>query len=126
MGVGTLLQLEGRQTMKPMKPCRHPGCRSLSNNGYCDKHKTEGKPWRKKNEKPRLRGRKLQRERERLFSKQPLCVQCIADGRVSVATQRDHIIPLADGGEDVPENTQGLCVDCHDKKTNKDSKRGRG
>ena len=112
--------------MKPKKPCKHPGCRQLSSDGYCEEHKADGKPWAKKNKKPRLRGRKLQNERKKLFDDQPLCVQCQTEGRVSVATQRDHIVPLAEGGEDVLENTQGLCDDCHDKKTKEESKRGRG
>jgi len=31
---------------------------------------------------------------------------------------RDHYEPLANGGEDEPENWQYLCLDCHEKKTN--------
>lgn len=112
--------------MKPMKPCKHPGCRKLTVDGYCEEHKAEGKPWAKKIERPRMRGRKLQRERKRLFDERPLCEECLKHGRVTVATQRDHIIPLSQGGLDVPENTQALCQACHDVKTAEESKVGRG
>lgn len=66
---------------------------------------------------PRIRGRKLQRERERLFRRQPLCVMCEAKGLIRAATQRDHIIPLCKGGTDAPDNIQALCDDCHAAKT---------
>jgi len=74
--------------------------------------------------RPRIRGRRLQRERARLFAAHPLCVICEAHGRVRAATIRDHTIPLAEGGEDVPENTQALCLECSDRKTAEESKRG--
>ena len=84
------------------------------------------KPWgRSKGEGRILKGRKLQRARKHLFSVQPLCVICEREGRVTVATIRDHIVPLAEGGLDVFENTQALCRECSDKKTAEESKRGK-
>lgn len=77
-------------------------------------------------DKRRHRGRDLQRERARLFREQPLCVECEKKGRVTVATIRDHIIPLAEGGQDTPENTQALCEDCHNIKKSTESAKGRG
>lgn len=65
----------------------------------------------------RITGRPLQRLRAELFSANPLCVECSKHGRVTLATQRDHIKSLEEGGQDVPENTQGLCDDCHDAKS---------
>ena len=76
-------------------------------------------------EKRVYKGRTLQRERARLFSANPLCVECERQGRVTVATIRDHIIPLAEGGQDTADNIQGLCEECHNKKTLAESKRGR-
>jgi 5-methylcytosine-specific restriction protein A len=32
----------------------------------------------------------------------------------------DHIRPLFKGGADEPENWQGLCVKCHERKTRDD------
>ena len=84
------------------------------------------KPWGRSNGKGRtLKGRKLQRARKHLFSIHPLCVICKKQGRVSVATIRDHIIPLAEGGLDVYENTQALCQACSDRKTQEESRRGK-
>lgn len=64
-----------------------------------------------------MTGRKLQAARAELFSRQPLCVHCLPKGIVKPATQRDHIVALTEGGEDVPENTQALCEDCHEAKS---------
>jgi len=76
------------------------------------------KAWQGNNAAKRtFTGRKLQRERDRLFAADPLCAECGKHGRVAVATIRDHIVPLAFGGRDVPENTQGLCGPCHDAKS---------
>ncbi len=69
----------------------------------------------------RTRGRKLQKRRALHFSHFPLCEHCQAKGRLTVATELDHIIPLDKGGEDNdPANWQGLCSECHKAKTAKD------
>jgi len=64
-----------------------------------------------------MTGRKLQAARAALFLAQPLCVLCQAQGRVTLATQRDHIVPLSEGGQDAADNTQGLCEPCHEEKS---------
>jgi 5-methylcytosine-specific restriction protein A len=46
-------------------------------------------------------------------------------GRVRVASIRDHIVPLAEGGRDDESNVQPLCEECSDAKTIEESKRGR-
>lgn len=68
----------------------------------------------------RIRGRKLQRIRKRHLMQFPLCVMCEAAGRLSIATQVDHIVALVNGGEDTAENRQSLCDDCHKAKTRED------
>jgi hypothetical protein len=42
---------------------------------------------------------------------------CQRAGRVTVATDCDHIRALADGGTDAPDNLQALCKRCHGIKT---------
>lgn len=42
---------------------------------------------------------------------------CVIPGCNEVATQLDHIVPVADGGQDTWENTQGLCGRHHGIKT---------
>ena len=84
----------------------------------------ERKPWHSDNEHRRLSGRALQQARLELFSREPLCRKCKANGRTSVATQRDHIIPLAEGGTEEDSNIQALCEPCHGEKTAEEAKRG--
>jgi 5-methylcytosine-specific restriction enzyme A len=63
--------------------------------------------------------------RARLFKAHPLCVICLESNRASPATQRDHIIPLAEGGADDETNEQALCDDCHEAKSKAEAQRGR-
>lgn len=72
----------------------------------------------------RIRGRALQRLRARLFARQPWCVLCPTRGTHHLATIRDHIVPLAEGGRDDETNEQGLCQACSDLKTREESARG--
>jgi len=65
----------------------------------------------------RLRGRKLQEVRKRWFERDPLCAHCQAKGRVTIATELDHIVPLFKDGADADSNRQGLCSPCHEAKT---------
>lgn len=64
-----------------------------------------------------MTGRKLQAARARLFADQPLCVLCEREGRVRLATERDHVVPLSEGGVDDDSNVQGLCSECHEGKS---------
>ena len=66
---------------------------------------------------PRIRGSVLQGIRARHFARYPLCVECERHGRVSAATELDHIAELADGGAESEANRQGLCAACHRRKT---------
>lgn len=63
--------------------------------------------------------------RAKLFESNPLCAECDRQGRTILATQRDHIKPLAEGGMDDDSNVQGLCEACHDAKSKAESVRGR-
>ena len=69
---------------------------------------------------PRIRGRRLQAIRKHVLAASPLCVMCKANGRVTLATEVDHIVALVNGGEDNHENRQALCSECHAEKTRRD------
>ena len=72
----------------------------------------------------RIRGRALQRIRERILLRDGYT--CRACGRVSVDLVVDHIIPLHLGGAESDENRQALCRACHDLKSEREEKeRGR-
>lgn len=66
---------------------------------------------------PRQRGRAWMTRRDSWLSKHPLCCHCEQAGRVSLANEVDHIIPLWDGGADDETNFQSLCGPCHKTKT---------
>ena len=100
------------------KPCSHPGCGVLVRDGTsrCAKHPKAA--WAKKPDAvKRVAGRKLQAMRTRLFAENPLCVECERQGRVTLATQRDHVLSLEEGGRDDDSNVQGLCHACHEAKS---------
>jgi 5-methylcytosine-specific restriction endonuclease McrA len=60
----------------------------------------------------------LVNERRRLFQRNPLCVGYKATaGHLAAAVHRDHVVPLWKGGPDHESNTQGLCDDCHKRKS---------
>lgn len=88
----------------------------------CQQHRRTS--WRHAVPTLRIRGRRLQRLRNQLFSREPLCVQCLQEGRTTIAMIRDHIIPLAEGGRDDETNEQPICEKCHDSKTAQEAKRG--
>jgi 5-methylcytosine-specific restriction protein A len=68
----------------------------------------------------RIRGHALQRIRERLLRANPLCALCAKQCRVAAATEVDHIVPLFRGGIEDDSNRQGLCAECHARKTAED------
>lgn len=86
----------------------------------------EAKPWAKAHGVPRRAGSWLQRQREELFRAEPWCRACKEHGRLTMATIRDHITPLGEGGTDEPSNVQPICEACHDAKTKVEALRARG
>lgn len=73
--------------------------------------KLTGRPWR------RLRQQVLQRDKY-------LCQVCLALGRLTEADEVDHIIPIAKGGSDHPDNLQSICTPCHKGKTASEGGKG--
>ena len=47
---------------------------------------------------------------------------CQSCGRVTQALELDHIVNVAQGGTDDESNLQSLCVECHKKKTQMESR----
>lgn len=107
------------------RPCSFPTCNMLvrDGSGRCDKHPRAA--WVKAKPVSRITGRRLQAMRAALFRRDPLCVECRRQGRAVPATQRDHVIPLAEGGLDDETNEQGLCEACHAAKSTLEAQRGR-
>lgn len=109
--------------------CRHPGCgaRIPGKERYCSSHALaheQSTPWSKHHTKRVVKNAALSRARKALFEREPLCAQCKREGRVSLAEERDHIIPLSQGGPDTESNTQGLCKPCHARKSEAEKRAG--
>lgn len=77
----------------------------------------------------RIRGRKLQERRLKVWSKDPRCAMCRKlvefSARLGFGFQLDHRIALTNGGEDTEANCQVLCIGiagegCHERKTAQD------
>jgi 5-methylcytosine-specific restriction enzyme A len=109
--------------MKPARRCSTVGCgRNAIAGGRCAEHPRQA--WNA-GTVTRIRGRELQTRRNRLFAAAPLCVVCELAGRVTLATVRDHIRPLAEGGSEDEHNIQPMCQACSDLKTQTEAARGR-
>ena len=105
---------------KPNKPCAHPGCSALvpANSKYCEKHKPLHLE-EIRSATSRGYGSKWQKARKQFLAANPLCVECLKEGRYTKATDVDHIVPhrgdqklFWDRG-----NWQALCHRHHSIKT---------
>lgn len=115
--------------------CRRPGCAGVVRGGMCSRC---GPVRRDDAQYDERRGTAAQRGYDGLWQRarrvklaeQPLCEECLRQGRVRAAALVDHIVPMADGGARLdPENWQSLCEECHATKTVRDlaqRRRGRG
>ncbi|MGY6129117.1 HNH endonuclease (plasmid) [Paraburkholderia strydomiana] len=108
---------------RPMRPCKQPGCRALVASGYCDAHAYKASNWAKRVERKgsttaRGYGAAWQRLRASILKRDHyLCQVCIRKGRVTEASQVDHIKAKAAGGTDDEGNLQSICEPCHKAKT---------
>ena len=103
---------------KPLRPCKHPGCRVLTNRTYCEAHQPVAEDRREPSSKRGYNSR-WRRESRRFLAEHPFCAQCRREGRVTPATEVDHIIPHKGDGKLFwnQGNWQALCKGCHSKKT---------
>jgi 5-methylcytosine-specific restriction enzyme A len=100
------------------KPCCWPGCPALTSERYCLVHTRVAH-----RQHDRTRGPASQRGyggawaklRLLVLHEEPLCCVCGAP-----ATDVDHIIALARGGDNSRGNLQALCKSCHSVKTLRD------
>lgn len=108
--------------LKPLRPCRHPGCCELVSEGYCDAHRPRGD--RRSEEAQSWRWLYFTSEwRDELRPTQllcePFCRECARRGIRTPATDVDHIVDHK-GDETLfrdPANLESLCHSCHSRKT---------
>lgn len=112
---------------KAKRECGHFGCKELTENGWCEKHRREVKRrYTKESDANRPSaakrgyGRKWQRVRESFLGMNPSCVNCLREKKQHIpATVVDHIVPHRGDTKLFwdRENWQPLCKKCHDRKT---------
>ena len=107
---------------KPKRLCAVDGCPNIINVGetYCAEHlklKRKFGDHRRGSASSRGYDRNWQRLRKLVLHSEPLCRECKRQGRLTPATEVDHIVPLAAGGTNDFENVQSLCHECHSRKT---------
>lgn len=106
---------------KPKRPCSYPGCPELTDESYCNKHKSEmDKQYNKYQRDPmsnKRYGRAWKRIRDRYVKAHPLCEECEKQGRLTPVEEVHHIKPLSKGGGNEASNLMSLCGGCHRKIT---------
>ena len=102
---------------KLLRPCKYSGCKELTSNVYCDKHKrTDRASASKKGYNSSWR-----KAAQNYLLNNPLCKSCLNENRLIQSEVVDHIKPHK-GDYDLfwnVDNWQALCKRCHDKKTAK-------
>lgn len=107
------------------RPCCRSGCPNLVDKGYCAQHAQSSPRAVLEQKRPsaakRGYGRRWQAMRENYFRMHPLCADIYGDHgqRAVAATELDHVVPHKGDMEKFwdPTNLQGLCKECHSKKT---------
>ncbi|MFI3167112.1 MAG: HNH endonuclease [Bacillota bacterium] len=114
---------------KPKTPCRYPSCPELTTERYCEKHKK----LEEKNYNQYQRNKKTQRFyqskewlalRKVKLASQPMCEECLRNGKYVKAKMVDHIKPIRQGGAMLDiVNLQSLCWSCHSRKSAEEGSR---
>lgn len=105
---------------KPLRRCKHPGCRMLTSEGYCPAHKPksdrqESAAWHHLYTDPRYGWK--ERRTDQLI-REPWCRECARIGHRVRATDVDHIEPhRGDVRKFMTGELQSLCHRCHSRKT---------
>ncbi|WP_083300751.1 HNH endonuclease [Jeongeupia sp. USM3] len=108
--------------VKPKRPCKQPGCRALTDDGWCDAHRPAPHARyddRRGSAASRGYNSRWRKARETFLCRHPLCAECERQDRVTAAEVVDHIIPHR-GDQALfwdTSNWQSLCRSCHSAKT---------
>lgn len=85
---------------------------------------TIAKPAKSRSQQNRIRGSAWMAIRARILQRDSgLCQICKAAGRLTMATEVDHRVPLEDGGSNDDSNLDSVCQPCHAIKTAEEASR---
>ena len=83
--------------------------------------------WHRESRQSRGYGRQWEKARAAAMRRDMhLCQPCKRAGRITVATECDHIVPKAKGGTDDHDNLQAICTACHKDKTAREAAEAQG
>ena len=103
----------------PKRPCSYPGCPNLTDGQYCEEHRTKARRQYDKYERSpdvhKKYGHAWRLISDKYMLEHPYCEQCFKYGRMILADECHHIIPVNHGGTNEPENLMALCRSCHNK-----------
>lgn len=110
-------------SLAPPRPCARPGCLNLVQEGYCRECKAKmNHNYNVYHREKAIKGMydtRWRMARLAYLKRNPLCVECAKEGRLTVATEVDHIQPH--GGDRRlfwdQGNWQALCKRHHSEKT---------
>jgi 5-methylcytosine-specific restriction protein A len=119
--------------VRAKKTCAVPGCQVLTIERWCEAHKKSkhvARPYDVSRGNSAARGYDSTWRKVRLLAlsrDHHLCQHCLQRDELVAATEVDHIVPIAAGGERLDlDNLQSLCSTCHKIKTfNEDGALGR-
>ncbi len=98
-----------------LRYCSIPDCTERQHATYCKEHKPKRFSYNKTN--PFYSSKLWKRLRKQVLIRDVMCCDC----GLNFSEEADHIIPLSSGLElkflNLPENLQGLCKQCHCKKS---------
>ena len=107
------------------KECSRPACHRIVPYGvrYCDEHRkqknrTDHQIYKSKETQAFYKTSTWRHTRADVLAYEPFCRQCALVGVKTIATEVDHIVPIAAGGDKWDrDNMQPLCTPCHSRKT---------
>ena len=118
--------------IRPLHQCRYDRCQEKTNTTYCLEHTKELRTKRQQradknrgSSSQRGYDYKWQKYRIDYLKENPLCKDCLEEGRYVSSKEIDHVIPIS-GPEDHlfwdPNNHRALCKRHHSAKTMRENR----
>ncbi len=104
--------------------CNAPGCMTVCEDGWCEKHKRQREDYHKQTFRERGYDSHWTELSASYRRENPLCVMCLSQGRVKPAQCVDHIIPVTCCPDLIhdADNLQSACTRCNTNKKFSDPK----